>query len=810
MAKDAYYMCNVYGLFHSNNLIRNRCAQLLGQVEDSDKNWAANTTYTPWSSVAEGQRTKERYSGRIHGDYQSKVDVMKIAALAFGRGEDADVNNIAAARQLRSICTDLCLAPTHEPEWCTDVATKALEEVLHMYYLSRDTNGDELAGAYTTNNLRCCIEALLILRALVSRSTSVRSYVETSLRTLDVDVPFAVLLDFACMSQGNAEDDELILTTRLLCKQILGVLTSCKMIHDGMASSTLVSTQEGTRVGFTSLRIFDAAASTFTFPETNSGVPHEYSADMSTTGAFDGRVFIDMCALRYDRGISGRIVPVRGIDLADVKRATAMAPLDVILEDMVDACCEQIASLDVGLSAFTTAVDNAVCLMYAIPASACFFARKDLEVVLRSSTSENPTSVSEVKNLSKSALFLMVILKNIHALIEQQNHSETLQSNKTLLDQIVNETAERGEAGELGDLYNSVARCVQSSLPILQKGAMFDSPTMSDKEAATFETLNGRVRGPRDTASPVFSKAKVEATGQVLALQHALLSHAISSSVAVEVVNNVLVLESVLDVCCDKARSSEQRALALDVARITYTATKRTTSHEKDQLSKLAVIARVLRKPDSFLGYHVVVSCIKAIHAGLVSEALNVNHLCDGDESSEPKWLVRLLYDRRAEIRLATLECVKCIPSFRYSKALNEALMALAADDFECTAVTHSALKILLGASFGETKAQIIGQFLVNTETALSLSKQTISVQAISMSLSVLLNLILSPKSRGSTLNIVHSLNLIPLLMRVSSNSFHEQLTEISQKRLHVKLTTGGAAAASFAWTDVLQLSTRV
>ena len=132
VTKDAYYMTHVYGLFHSNERIRKRCAEL-GNEETSGNDWAADTAYNPWSSVAEGQRTKERYNGRVGDGYHSKIDVMKIAMLAFGRGEAADANNIAAARQLRSICCDMCTAPAHEPEWCEDVATKALEEVLQLY-----------------------------------------------------------------------------------------------------------------------------------------------------------------------------------------------------------------------------------------------------------------------------------------------------------------------------------------------------------------------------------------------------------------------------------------------------------------------------------------------------------------------------------------------------------------------------------------------------------------------------------------------------------------------------------------------------
>ena len=808
-AKDAFYMTHIYGLFHSKDKIRNNCALLLGQEDGTDKDWACDTTYKPWSSVAEGQRTKERYSGRVSGGYQSKVDVMKIAALAFGRGETADVNNIAAARQLRSICADLCVAPAHEPEWCAEVASKALEEVLQLYYLTRKDNGDELVGTYQTSSLKCCIEALLILRALLSRSASVRANVEMNLRTLDENIPFSVLLDLACLSQGNAEDTELVLTTRLLCKQILGVLVSSKMVFDGMAESALVATQEGAKVGFASLRIFDMAASTFTFPESSSDVPHEYSADLSATCAFDGLVFIDLCPLRYDKGISEPVVPVGGLDLSHVKAAATLSLADASLNDIADACCNQIASASEA-EAFAVAIDNAVCLMHVIPVSACFFARKDLDVVLHRSTQEAPSTLTDMKIVSKCAIFLKVVLETVHALTGQQTRSEAVQSNDTALGRIVKEMAQRGEAGEVGYLHERVARFVQLGLPTLLKGAVLVSSTMSDKEVMDFETLNGRVRGPRDTATPAFGKAKIEATGQVLALHHALLSHAASSSAAVEVINNEFVSESVQDVCYDKTQSSWQRALALDVTRITYTAAKRPSSQDKGHLSKLVDTARVLRKPDNFQGYSVVVSCMKAIHAGLVSQSLNVNHFCDGDESSEPKWLVRLLYDRRAEVRLITLECAACIPSFRYSKALTEALVALAADNSECTAVTHTALKILLGASFGETKAQIIGQFLVNTEAALGLSNSTVSVHAISMSLSALLKLLLSPKSRGSTFNIVHSLNLEPLIMKVNSRSFQEQLTEMSHKRIQVQLTTAEAAGASYGWANMLQDATGV
>ena len=423
----------------------------------------------------------------------------------------------------------------------------------------------------------------------MSRSAAVRASVETNLRTLDVDVPYSILLDLASLSQGNAEDTELVLTTRLLCKQIIGVLASSRMVVDGLANSVLVATQEGASVGFSSLRIFDVMASTFTFPETNSDVPHEYSSQVSATSAFDGLVFIDLCSeIRYDRGISERIVPIGGTDLADVKAAASMTSTDAMLNDLADACCNKIASTDGGLEAFATATDNAVCIMYIVPVSTCHFARKDLDIVLRRMTAENPSSVSDLKSLKKGALFLTAVLTTVHELMEQQNCSESVKlSNGTILDLLVKDMAQRGEAGELGYLYESVARCVQVNLPLLMKGTMLDSPTMSDKEALDFKTLNGRVRSPRGTSTPAFSKAKMEATGQLLALHHALLNHAVSSSAAIEVVKNELVFESLQDVCCDKAQASWQRSLALDVTRITYMAAKRPTSHEKGQLSEL-------------------------------------------------------------------------------------------------------------------------------------------------------------------------------------------------------------------------------
>ena len=61
---------------------------------------------------------------------------------------------------------------------------------------------------------------------------------------------------------------------------------------------------------------------------------------MSATSAFDGLVFIDLCSeIRYDRGISERIVPIGGTDLADVKAAASMTSTDAMLNDLADACC---------------------------------------------------------------------------------------------------------------------------------------------------------------------------------------------------------------------------------------------------------------------------------------------------------------------------------------------------------------------------------------------------------------------------------------------------------------------------------------
>ena len=132
--------------------------------------------------------------------YHSKIDVMKIAMLAFGRGEAADANNLAAARQLRSICCDMCTAPAHEPEWCEDVATKALEEVLQLYYLTRDDNDNELVGAYQKSNLRCCMRPCLSCTREQECCSTCQCRDKS--RTLDVDVPYSILLDLASFSRA--------------------------------------------------------------------------------------------------------------------------------------------------------------------------------------------------------------------------------------------------------------------------------------------------------------------------------------------------------------------------------------------------------------------------------------------------------------------------------------------------------------------------------------------------------------------------------------------------------------------------------
>ena len=58
MTKDAYYMTHVYGLFHSNERIRKRCASFLATKKPAGTTGLPTLHCNPWSSVAERQRTR--------------------------------------------------------------------------------------------------------------------------------------------------------------------------------------------------------------------------------------------------------------------------------------------------------------------------------------------------------------------------------------------------------------------------------------------------------------------------------------------------------------------------------------------------------------------------------------------------------------------------------------------------------------------------------------------------------------------------------------------------------------------------------
>ena len=58
-------------------------------------------------------------------------------------------------------------------------------------------------------------------------------------------------------------------------------------------------------------------------------------------------------------------------------------------------------------------------------------------------------SEDQVKSLKKGALFLTAVLTTVHELMEQQNCSESVKlSNGTILDLLVKDMAQRGEAGD--------------------------------------------------------------------------------------------------------------------------------------------------------------------------------------------------------------------------------------------------------------------------------------------------------------------------------------------------------------------------
>lgn len=815
-AKNAYYMISVYGLFHSSDIVRKRSASLLGSAETYD--WDSRTAYSTWDALASTQRKKEKFAGRS-AEYHSGVDVTKIAKLAFGLS--SATANFAALRQLRSICADLNPAPAAEPDWCVAIGASAMDEITSFYYQVRD---NEIVGIYETRDLQACVESLLIVRSLVSKSSRVRADVDIKLQSTDSDIPFAMLLDLACIPEGDAEDSEMIATVQILSKQLLALYAVGKVGSEGMAGASMGSSTEAGSMGYSILNVSRDLAITFSFPELdtdteNGGVSvGEYSDQISAKDTMDGLVYIDLCSLRYGQGtFGGGMVPVASQDLECVKAAAALPPIDTLLHECADAFAAQISQAE-DSGSFVAAMDVGRALMLAVPMIALFFARKDLDVVCRR-TAGSPRQVDELSGLNKGMQFLSAVLKATHMTIGTSECVEgpagAKSSSGAVKDLIVQEVIERGENGELGYLYESVGKCIRTSLPTLVYDSSAVSP-MLDAEVLEFKTLKGPVRSPRSKPEAAFSAHRDTTLYHLTSLHHSLLSYAASSSAAKEIMGNELMTDSLQELAFDKSKDPWLRRAVLEVIRTSFssvangTQSMSSTGPQTAKWKALIETARVLRKPDSFQGYGVLISSMKAISTGLSNGTLSVNDFCDGDESTEPKWLVRLLYDRRAEVRLVALECVASVPSFRHSRALGEVLVALAADGSECAAVTHLALKILLSATFGETRSQIIGEFLCKAEEALTATKPTVSFSSISLALSALLKLLLSPSSKASALGIVESLQLLPLLMRISTEGFQESVTKLAYSRVGLTLTSANVLPSSQGWHDALQNATGV
>jgi hypothetical protein len=816
VAKNAYYMLSVFGLFHSNESVRKRSTTLLGSQDDY--NWDAKTEFSPWRYLAAEQRSRERYAGRGGDGYHSGIDVRKIARLAFtsgGSGGRIASTNLAAVRQLRSICTDLSITAVDEPEWCVEIAAGAMDKITTFYYQVRD---NEIVGSYTSEELTMCLESLLIVRTLGSKSSKVRCDVDMKLMSIDSDIPFSLLLDLSSIPEGDAEHNDLVATIQLLCKQVLALFAVHKLPTHGLCDAGLAASAETRNLSFSSLQVCGDLAATLSFPEFEDGptVAGEHTGHVSAKDAMDGLVFIDMCPVRYEQGsyAGAGAVAVEGCDLKRVKASASLPPIDTLLNEISDGVSAVIAATE-DSAGFEASLDAAQCLLVTVPMVGPFLARKDLDMVLRRAATGHPHHhPSELRTLGKSASFFTAVLKATYTLIGAQEGVEGADTTATtgpeaVKDMILREVRERGDGGELGYLCDCAAACVKDSFPLLASES--NSPVDDSLNSGLdFRNLKGTVRSSSRAkqTTPAFASFRGVSQLRLVTLYHTLMSFAGSTAAARGLATNRSVTEAIQSLAFDKIQDPWVRSVALEALQKTFTsASFAPDSLEKGRWTALLDTARVLRKPDSFQGHCILISSMRAIVAGLASGSLDVNAFCNGNESTEPKWLARLLYDRRAEVRLAALECVSMIPTFRHSRALGEVLVALAADSNECAAVCHCALKILLIATFGETRSQIIGQFLCTAEESLLASNPTVSVNAIAMSMSALFKLLTNQASKASTLAIVESLNLMPLLMKICSNTFQEQVTKLAHGRLGV---TVSGSSASQGWVDALQQSTGV
>ena len=831
VAKIAFDKALSLGIFHCNSVVRAHCATRLrneiqryhlspasanimddtklgidpfAEANNDDRYYLYLCDWFNLNDAQNSRGTTIPPQVSINQDHNSLANATKLASIAFA--DQTTSIRITAMRQLRNLCTETDIISMSEDSWTINVAASA-SQVLGNFYVYFTDKGMTMNVA----DARLCHEAALLLRLFVNKSIHVRSaarYVQSTDRSnngriesahfsiLPIYIAVLQLLPDGVSAEVESSNNSLISDIRRVCCQTLCVLVHADLLcSESLDISFQLFKIERKEAQTQSLILFpEFMAKTFSVPLSaeNLSSRDDFKEAIIENDFFQETLSqVHMCSVKEKTKIeSNSMLIINSEFLSDMLRVANVPDFAVIEQKIAATICKALA-LSASHQEMRDIISSAGCLTHTIPLISSYYGTEKMDLAFERFLKTAPQSKRDMLSLSyiidfftsmvtsfqgpsSSTLYeniLTAILFPLYDLVKG-NHSNVIgKANNEQQTSILRETIQ----DKLLNLLKAMSYIKCSAFPKL-------TSILGDHELPQF-----LLHMMDQEENPSIKKS----TASLIMLQ-LIENHGIFSFKDVVPTGSKPTLDSLFKVgpC--------------------------------NVLQCVTRTAKMLRKPDSVQGYGSLVGSMKILLTMLKqiqTSASSKVEMTDG--SSNWRWLVRLFYDRRAEVRVLALEIFDSLRKLdeNFEDAMNSStlnsgnnssssassstfsvqkyLYSIAFDDnTECLAVRNSALRILSSSKWLHKDETLAGQILACVQEQLSCGSEMTNSSSLSAALSCLMKLTNHSEFAETSLNCARSLKLVPLVMSIIQSDISATLEKIAFRRVGVHVLnlsiTGG------------------
>jgi hypothetical protein len=786
-------------------------------------------------------------------------NLKKLTNIAFG--EQTIPIRLAAMRQLSSLLCHSTVISIAETSFLIYIASECCEIIGDYYHFYNNYNNDDNDNdMMDISDARLCVDSSKLLRLLISRSKRVRNGCiilqenSNGNGNANTNTTFSILpiiiASLQLSSSYDVKDCLLGGEVRLICTQIIclysisDIFNSSYTSHlldnkyglinsDSNSNSNGDSDSDNTTFAAANMMIPSVYANSLRFPVCNEKLEFRYSDSGATNGngrdtgyedaLVDKDIFNEMnmklllCNIKCLSKGNHETVLLNNNYLTELVAASYINVNNVII-NISSVICKSIA-LAPSHSDLRSIISIAQTIIITVPNVSYYYGHEKIDLALERLLKTPPQTQNDMITLTSVIKFLNELFQYL------STETKTSENFITLYENVINAIL-----FPLYGLMQLSASSRPSSSQLKEYQAYSNRECLQLQLMQLLKTLSSL---PADFISNGGLKAKMtnHPLGTFILDSMSIIRSSTHQSIACDIVYNLMSIHLMFGINDGLIATNSLESLF--------------HTGSVNVIENVIKTTKLLRKPDSVQGFGPLLSSMKILNY-LSKIALyytkDVKQIdCDNNEMNW-RWLIRLFYDRRADIRLLAIEIYSKLRKIdRYFDVALEAVAdddmndndnsnsnhsnfplskfvnGIAFDETECLSVRFSALRVLIHSPSrlnvddhlhlmsslngnitsgrGSETNSLLGEILSCVHEQLSFDNVLLGSSSLTAALSILIETLTNENCNIQAKECILGLKLIPRVMSLLCGNPTSIVEKMSFRRVGVDIISNSSAS---------------